>query len=120
MTAVIDKKHDIVKQLIKLKANVNLQDKSRKWSALHFAAQEYDDVSTKILIENGADVNAQDAHGSTVIARAVFSSHGRGSVIEILRDHGADANIKNNSGISALDLAKTISNYDVLQFFADK
>jgi len=102
--------------LLERGANVNEVDE-RNWSALHFAAQNYDPLAAKILIEAGADLNSSDNYGNTIISTAVLNSAGRGEVITLLINYGADADIKNKSGISALDLAKTISNYNVLQYF---
>jgi hypothetical protein len=39
-----------------------------------------------------------------------------GEVIEILLASGADKDLKNNYGISPLDLAGTIANFDAMQF----
>ena len=116
MEAVIKRDHELINILINNGADVNIRDK-RNWTALHFAAQEYDLLSTQKLVQGGANVDAQDDYGNSVISRAVFNSRGRGDVIQVLLNHGADVNIKNNSGISALDLAKRISNYDIVQFF---
>ncbi|MEM9492603.1 MAG: ankyrin repeat domain-containing protein, partial [Myxococcota bacterium] len=70
-----------------------------------------------MLIGRGANVNATDGYGNTVIARAVYDSRGRGEIIETLLAHGADPDIRNERGISAIELAHTIANYDVKQFF---
>jgi ankyrin repeat protein len=71
------------------------------------------------LLDAGAPVNARDANGNTPLSDAVFRSRGRGDVIKLLRDRGADPTLKNNHGVSPLSLAHTIANYDVRQFFAD-
>jgi hypothetical protein len=49
----------------------------------------------------------------------MFGSRGRGDIITLLRDRGADPTIKNNHGVSALSLSHTMSNCDVRRFFAD-
>ena len=86
-------------------------------TALHFAAQEYLPELARLLIDNGADVNAVDVHGNSVLARAVFDSRGRGKIIALLLNYGADPNMPNNHGKSAIELARTIANYDIEQFF---
>jgi ankyrin repeat protein len=50
---------------------------------------------------------------------AVFNSRGRGDLIALLREHGADPTAPNHSGQTPLGLARLIDNFDVAQFFAD-
>jgi hypothetical protein len=50
---------------------------------------------------------------------AVFNSKGRGELIVLLRERGADAEAVNRYGQSPLGLARLIANYDVRQYFAD-
>ena len=115
MEAAINNNNVLLELLLSNGADPNIREE-KNWTALHFAVQNYDLVSSKLLLENGADVNAQDAYGNNVISRAVLNSRGRGDVIRLLRKYGADINSKNMSGISALDLAQSISNYDIIQF----
>ncbi len=117
MHAVIDGKDELVKLLIARGSDVNAQDK-QGFSALHFAAQDYCQPATEALLKAGATVDARDKFGNTPLGRAVFNSRGRGEIIKLLLEHGADRNAKNNSSKSPLDLANTIGNYDVKQFFA--
>jgi ankyrin repeat protein len=113
---VLEGQLNAVKLLIEKNINLNVIDESG-WTPLHYAVSEHYSGITNLLIENGAEVNAKDNYGNTVIWRAVFMSKGRGEIIESLLNKGADPLIKNDSGISAFDLAKTIGNYDVKQFF---
>jgi len=117
MEAAIFKHYEICKMLISKGADVNAKEKARHWTALHFAAQEYDPRITAVLLENGAEVDPQDTYGNTPLSEAVFNSRGRGEVIELLLENGADRNIKNKSGVSPLDLARMIDNFNVKQFF---
>jgi ankyrin repeat protein len=59
----------------------------------------------------------QDMHGNTALWRAVYESRGRGEMIRILCAHGADKNLRNKNAVSPEELARTIANYDVMQFF---
>jgi ankyrin repeat protein len=107
-----------VAQLLAEGADPMLRDR-QGWTPLHFAAQAYSvDVATKLL-EAGAEVDAQDAHGNTPLLRAVFDSRGRGEVIQLLRRRGADPHRTNYHGVSPVQLAETIANYPVAQFFGD-
>jgi ankyrin repeat protein len=86
---------------------------------LHFSCQNQSIEMTKFLIDKGSEINVIDTHGNTPLARAVFSSRGRGEVIKLLLDAGADKTKKNNHGISPLDLAKSIANYDIAKFLVE-
>jgi ankyrin repeat protein len=89
------------------------------WTPLHFAAQANSETVTSLLLDAGAAVDPQDSHGNTPLARAVFSSGGGGAVIKLLRSRGANPRLKNSHGVSPLELARTIGNYDVARFFGD-
>jgi ankyrin repeat protein len=89
------------------------------WTPLHIAAQAWSVSACEALLGAGAPVDAREAVGNTPLWRAVFESRGRGEVIRLLRDHGADVTITNNHGVSPVKLAHTIGNFDVRQFFAD-
>lgn len=102
--------------LIKNGANINLSD-NNGWTPLHFSVSEHFIEITKVLLENGAEVNAKDTYGNTIISRGTFTSKGRGEIIKLLLSYGADPEIANDSGVNALSLAKTIGNYDIIQFF---
>jgi ankyrin repeat protein len=86
---------------------------------LHFAAQENSVDVLTLLLERGAPVDPADHNGNTPLSNAVFSSRGRGDSIRKLLAHGADARRSNRYGQSPIGLAKSIGNYDVIQFFGD-
>ena len=99
-------------------ANPNAQD-ADGWSPLHFAAQAVSPGSTEALLAAGAKMELKDSFGNTALSKAVFSSRGNGSVIQLLRGSGADPYAANSSGVTPLSLARTIANFDVRQFFVD-
>lgn len=105
----------ITKLLLDEKANIDCQD-NQGWTALHFAARDGNVKLVKMLLEAGARVDPEDIHGNTPLFRAVFESRGRGDIILLLRDHGADMRHKNKHGMSPFDLAESISNYDVARW----
>lgn len=103
-----------------LKAGVDpdAQD-SRGWVPLHFAAQEGCLAAARALLDHGAAIDVVDVHGNTPLWVAVFNSRGRGDVIQLLRERGADPWHTNGSGQTPVGLARLIGNYDVAQFFRD-
>jgi uncharacterized protein len=106
------------KMMIEQGLDVSLADRDG-WTPLHFAAQEYNADFAALLMDSGASVDARNAHGNTPLFVAVFNSQGRGELIRLLRERGADPYSMNNYGVSPLLLARTIGNYDVAQFFRD-
>lgn len=113
--ATIDNQIDKMIILIRNGANVNIQD-SLGYTALHYASQNFLIDACKLLLENKATVDIQDIHGNTPLFRAVFNSKGRGEIIGLLRSFGADINLNNRHGVSPLQLANTIGNFDIKQF----
>jgi uncharacterized protein len=109
---------EAVEELVLGGCDVNLQDKSG-WTPLHFAAQARSEAVTRCLIDHGAAVDVEDANGNTPLMRATFASQGEGNIIRLLREAGADARKTNKSGVSAVSLARTISNNAVAKFFED-
>ena len=108
----------LVKQLLSMGANPNITTNDG-WTPLHLCAQNYYVECAKILISNHADVNHKDKWGKNVISVAAYWSENRGEMINLLLSHGANPHDKNYFGISAIDIALTIANYDVKQFFKD-
>lgn len=94
----------------------NAADDNYGMTPLHFAARRHEVSIAKKLIHAGAPVDAVDSNGNTPLSDAVFESKGRGDMIKLLLEAGADQNRKNNHGVSPATLAATIANYDVKQW----
>lgn len=101
--------------LLREGADVNARD-SKGEVALHFAAREHHPGIVRALLDAGATVDSQDNEGNTPLGNAVYESRGRGDVIQLLVARGAAKDLKNNHGVSPIELAKMIANYDVKQF----
>jgi len=119
MEATCGNKVGIVRMLLDAGADTNIQDK-RGYTALHFAAQNYCPEIAEMLLSAGADIDVRDVFGNTPLSRAVFDSRDRGEIIAMLLKLGADMNVQNNYGVSPLSLAKSIANYNALQFFPEE
>jgi ankyrin repeat protein len=89
------------------------------FTPLHLAAQQWAVDAARELLQGGANVDAKNVYGNTPLFVAVFNSRGRGELISLLRDNGADARIANESGQSPVGLARLIGNYDVARYFDD-
>lgn len=105
----------IAAELIRCGTNLNAQDNNLE-TPLHFAARAYQAEIAELLLKNGANVDAQDAQGNTPLLRAVFDSKGRDRVIKLLLSFGANKSLNNKHGVSPVELAKSIGNYDITPF----
>ena len=77
---------DVARLLLGLGADVNVRDENQE-TPLHFAC-EYGNFDTMLLLVNhGAEINAQNTLGQTYV--------GHVDVAEVLLDHGARANVEN-------------------------
>jgi len=63
--------------------------------------------SVQVLLDNGANVNAIAADGTSVLHHAVAA--GKQSIVEFLIAEGADLSLKDNSNRTALDVANGVS-----------
>jgi ankyrin repeat protein len=107
---------EVVQILIEHGANVNTKDFFNGNAALHFAARNYSLELLLLLLKHKAEVDIKNINGNTPLSIAVTNSSGKGRAIQLLLLHGADRNSINNQGISPLELANTITDYNIVQF----
>lgn len=94
---------DIVQALIRRGAQVNRPG----WTALHYAATGKTDQAlpiARLLLEHYAYIDAESPNGSTPLMMAAL--YGRDEVVELLLAEGADASVRNQQGLTALDFAQ--------------
>lgn len=91
---------DIVKLLIKNKADINIEDK--KVSPLNLAIMQGHTKIAKLLIEKGAKLNSQDMGGNTPLHNAILKNNS--SLVTLLIKHNASKKIKNKKGKTPLNL----------------
>ncbi|KAL2644033.1 hypothetical protein R1flu_011620 [Riccia fluitans] len=84
--AVVRGNHELLRRLVEAGVNLSAADYDHR-TALHLAAAEGSFLCTKLLLESGADVFAQDRWGRTPLDEAVM--HNRTSIIPLLRDAAA-------------------------------
>lgn len=100
--------------LLRHGANPNLVSTENKISALHRAAANGHLKIAKILIENGADIDYQDAKlRSTPLMWAVVKNHK--IMVQLLLENKALINARGHRGESALCLAVSNQNVDVVK-----
>jgi len=89
-----------LKGLLEQKTNVNLEDR-RGITPLMYAAEIGSLDAMRLLIDRGADVNAQNDFGSTALMWSVADP----AKVRLLLDHGANVNLLARSGRTALIIA---------------
>ena len=74
-----------------------------QWSALHYAVFAGHADVAKLLLDNGADINARSTNGSSVLMMAVYEGHE--NLVRQLLARGADNSVRNDRGDDALSWA---------------
>ena len=95
---------EIASMLIKKGAAVNIPRKNKgdRTALMEATRGKYKQI-VSLLLDNGANVNAKDAHGQTALIWA--SCEGYIDIVSILLDNGADVNTKDNNNQTPLIMA---------------
>ncbi len=100
MMAALNGYLDIARRLIALDADVNKPG----WTALHYAATNGHLQIMDLLLEHHAFIDAQAPNGNTPLMMAAY--FGTPEAVKLLIQAGADLNLRNQNGMTALDLAQ--------------
>lgn len=106
LQAIADGNIEQVRTAISNGFDVNASINDLGWTALHAAVMFGKDNIGLLLIENHADIDAQDHSGQTPLCLAVQS--GRSYAVDYLINNGANKDIMNNDGENALSIAQRI------------
>ena len=87
------------------------------YTALMLASQTGHTDVAKLLIEAGADVNAQDNNGETALM--LVSDEGHTDIVKMLIEKGADVNAQTNDGQTALRIASQEGHTEVAQLLIE-
>jgi ankyrin repeat protein len=90
---------DVCKRLIALDADVN----KTGWAPLHYAASAGHVEVIKLLLKHSAYIDAESPNKTTPLMMAAM--YGNPQSVELLLEEGADASLKNDKGMTALDFA---------------
>jgi ankyrin repeat protein len=90
--------------LVKLLADKGAEVNKKGWTPLHYAAANGHDDVVQFLVEHSAYIDAGSPNGTTPLMMAARGNHV--TTMKVLLDAGADARLKNQIGLTALDFAK--------------
>ena len=95
---------DILGELIKSGADVNLHEKVKGSTALMWAAGDDKVASVEVLLGAGADIHAKNKFGRSALMLAVRENHP--DTVRVLLKHGAKADDQDEDGKSVLNYAE--------------
>ena len=83
------------------------------WTALHYAAAIGDNEIVQLLLDKSAYIDAESPNKTTPIMMAARGGHIR--TVKLLLDEGADATLKNDQGLTAIDFARKYDFHDIVE-----
>ncbi len=107
MIAAYKGNKNVVKAMLEKGAEAN----QTGWTALHYAAAVGDNDIVKILLEHSAYLDAESPNKTTPMMMAARA--GKIMTVKLLLDEGADATLKNDQGLTAIDLARRHDHADI-------
>jgi ankyrin repeat protein len=112
MTAAYKADIAAVQALLDRKAEVNRPG----WTALHYAAAVGANDIVQLLLDRYAYIDAESPNKTTPIMMAARGGHIL--TVKLLLDAGADVMLKNDVGMTAIDLAKKFDHADIAEGLA--
>jgi uncharacterized protein len=83
------------------------------WTALHYAASVGNNEIVQMLLDKAAYIDAESPNKTTPIMMAARGGHIL--TVKLLLDEGADASLKNELGMSAIDFAQKHEFKDIVE-----
>ncbi|HWI82962.1 ankyrin repeat domain-containing protein [Ramlibacter sp.] len=112
MMASLKGQTDVVQKLIDRGADVN----KTGWTALHYAATGGHLAIMALLLEHHAYIDAESPNGTTPLMMAAH--YGSTEAVKLLLNEGADATLKNQQGLTAIDFAHRANRGDAADLIA--
>lgn len=117
MLAALKGQLEIARKLIARGADVNKPG----WTPLHYAVTRTEDDSldmVRLLLEHYAYIDAESPNRSTPLMLA--AKYGDSRVVQLLLDEGADASLRNEQGLTAIDFARRADRDSVAEMIANR
>lgn len=86
------------------------------WTPLHYAAASGNNEIVRMLLDRAAYIDAESPNKTTPIMMAARAGHIL--TVKLLLDEGADATLKNEQGMSAIDFAEKHNHKDIAEGLA--
>jgi hypothetical protein len=103
-----------VKRLLSIRnINLNVKDVGDGWTPLHWAAYNGHIEISRLLLQNGAEVNARSSNGYTPLHWAARNGHV--DILHLLVENGANLEAQSNYGERALHLAAYFGHLPFIQ-----
>ncbi len=112
MLAAIKGHQAIAEKLIQRGADVN----KTGWTPLHYAASGDHLPMISLLLENHAYIDAESPNHTTPLMMAAM--YGTAAAVKLLIEEGADPQLKNEQGLTAIEFAQRANRQDVANAIA--
>lgn len=116
--AVTSGDFEIINEMISLDFDINSSDINGKTPLHYVGERNYLDVA-RLLLQNGANINAININGNQPLWYAVFnaccSKMNKLALVELFMKNGGNPHHKNNSNNSPLDFAIKTQDYNVIE-----
>jgi len=112
MMAALKGHTQLARKLVAKGADVN----KTGWTPLHYAATNGHLEIISLLLENHAYIDAESPNGTTPLMMAAF--YGTPAAVKLLLESGADAKLKNQLGLTAIDFANRANRKDSAELIA--
>jgi ankyrin repeat protein len=109
MIAAFTGNKEAVEALLEKGAEVNRVG----WTPLHYAAAVGKNEIVQLLLDKAAYIDAESPNKTTPIMMAARGGHIL--TVKLLLDEGADATLKNDLGMTAIDFARKTNHHDIAE-----